>query len=209
MSSPSMSIASRPGRRVGVAMPIRQRGVILVSVMAMLFITLMVASALVNHFVVDESAAIEQDLAALRVRWAQTGQLDYLLSRVMADGDGLLGFASQSAIRSSLEAYALEPPGLVYTDVVGGGSYTLTPNVTVTDLGINGQMRISLGIEDPGNAVPTVIGLHTRVADLVSDVCIGDIAVASRTAADTCVSVFGAIGFNGISTVLALWTQAP
>ncbi|MCB1736572.1 MAG: hypothetical protein KDI42_00450 [Gammaproteobacteria bacterium] len=199
MSLPSMSIVSKR----------RQRGVILVTVMAMLFVTLLIASALVNHFVVDESAAIERDLAELRVRWAQIGNLDYVLSRAMADGEGLFGFASQNALQASLEGYLGEVPSLTYTDVAGGGSYSLTSNAQVWDLGVNGRMRIELGITDPGAAVPAAIGLNTRVPSLFTDVCIGDMAVAARSAIDTCVSVFGLLGNNGIPTVVALWTQTP
>lgn len=207
MSWPFMSTASERRRRFCRPPPSRQRGVVLVAIMAVLFVTLMIASSLINHFVVKESEAIERNLVGVQAYWAQVGQLDYTLSRAMHDGQGL----NPGSVADLLGLVnGVFPETLVFAyDTPDGGSYDLQPDGSATNLAEDGQMEIRIGIVDPGGAIPALSGIENSLPILIADVCIGDLDVSVRTATGGCVSGFGSSGDYGLPTVLAMRMQTP
>ena len=66
---------------------LRQRGVVLVTVMVVMFLSMLFAVTLGNHFAVQEARDIEQLLATLRASWALSGHVDYVLSRASKEHD--------------------------------------------------------------------------------------------------------------------------
>ncbi|MCP5142036.1 MAG: hypothetical protein H6980_06775 [Gammaproteobacteria bacterium] len=186
----------------------RQRGVVLVSIMAVMFVTLLIASSLINHFLVNESVAIERNLIEVRAYWAQIGQFDYLLSRVMEAGKGVK--PGELADLTDLVIQKAENPLPLSYVTPDGVSFKLQMETTVTDLGDGGRMTIEVHITAPtGDEIPALSGIENSLPTLTATVCVGDRPVANRTASDSCVDNLNVLGNYGLPTVLAMRMQAP
>ena len=59
----------------------RQSGSVIIFVLITTFVVLLIASALINHFMVAEARAVADSLARVRVYWAMAGQADFVQSR--------------------------------------------------------------------------------------------------------------------------------
>ena len=192
MYSASASTVTRPHAR--------QRGVVLLSVVVVMFATLLVATTLVTHYGVAEADAVEQSLAEVRAYWALRGQLDYVLSRARQQGDNLNFLTNLvggvEGLLGSLETIEYEP----------GYRFSPVAELPPADLG-NNNLRITLSLEEEAEPIPVLRGLHGRLSPLVAEVCIG-----SNATTDTHV-VGAACGTNtsnnGISRITALYWREP
>ena len=68
--------------------PKHQRGAIMLTIMMVMFVSMLMASTLINHFAVTEAREVEQLLAQVRADWAMRGHLNYILSRSWDESDG-------------------------------------------------------------------------------------------------------------------------
>lgn len=62
-------------------LPRKQRGNILISIMVIMFTSLLIVGTLIDEYIVTEAQTQDEELARLRIHWAIMGQVDYFFSQ--------------------------------------------------------------------------------------------------------------------------------
>ena len=158
----------------------RERGNILISVMVLMLLAMLLASALVEHFAVTEARDVEESLARVRSYWALSGMTDHALSR--ARGAGNLP-ETDSAKLPAINNYFDELDGDAGDD---DNSYTFTylPNHWLTVQGVaalhpdnpddgttdDGRLILTLTLTAAGT-LDHLTTLNNRVRSLTVNLC--------------------------------------
>ncbi len=189
-----------------VGNPKQQQGVILLSVVVVMFATMLLASALVNHYSVTEAQAIERSLAEVRAHWSQIGHFDYGLSRARYEGEQSTGFANHIAKSTALLGYLNEPSVRFfdYSDLLTG-TYQIEVQAAVIDKG-EGKMEVRLTQVSAAGVIPALIDIEKQKTVLVANVCMGSDLVGVRTPTGGCGL---GTGNNGISSVTSMVFEQP
>ncbi|MBF0382718.1 MAG: hypothetical protein HQL69_16980 [Magnetococcales bacterium] len=154
-----------------------ETGSVLITVMITVFVTMLLAASIVNHFAVSEAREIENGLAKVRAYWAMSGVGDYTLSRARSEGlDGL----DDSGMVVNLNSYVeeLDPAEsdqvyrFTYSDITAEYWLDIQGLVAEKNAGDNtGRTILTMQINDTGS-VPAVSGLGSQVPSLIIDACV-------------------------------------
>ena len=69
----------------------KEQGNIIITIMIVMFLSMLAASGLISHNAVTEARAIEQSLVKVRAYWAMMGHVNYILSRARTKGSDGVG----------------------------------------------------------------------------------------------------------------------
>lgn len=156
----------------------RSRGSVVLTVTAVGLFAMLLASQLVNHYVVSEARAVEESLAKVRVYWAAMGHVNYALSRAWREGlcDGTCNDDDDRAadIRRFLDELYNKGGQRNWDYTEYGGGYVLSFTHTVADniFPNDGYLLLIIDFIDQGD-IPSIEGLSDRVRNLAVEVCFG------------------------------------
>lgn len=176
----------------------RQRGMVLVTVMMVMMASMLLGSALINHFAVQEAQAIEQNLAHVRATWAMMGHVNYALSRAwnmhdtlcstgnLCDGPGdppddddAPRLSAIAALFLELQTQAGGTRRWTYSEYLGN-TYFFEVGAVVTDRNpavVDGRFLVQMKVAKVGEFGVTQVGAFEaltglNVPDLWVEVCL-------------------------------------
>ena len=208
-----------------------QRGIVMITVMIVMAVTMSIVAVLVDQFAVAEVRAVEQTLVRARANWSLYGHLNYALSRAWAltdgdtsvfpDDDGFCDYAMGTETCVNNDADLVTAYNKIFAEmgIVDWPypNYTLRTSVPVaSDIAPNndGKIRIQLSLQKNGDLYDfSGNGLEiTRmeIPDMYVDLCVlsGATTAPNLTVADT-VCTTGSGGDSGFSLVEGLYRNAP
>lgn len=208
-----------------------QRGIVLLTVMLVMAITMSIVAVLVDQFAVAEIVAVEQALVRVRANLALYGHLNYGMSRAWSetdpdrtDGPDAIGFCDSAttneACASDADLVAAYNNIFAEMGIVDWPypNYTLRTSAPVaSDIAPNNdqKIRIQLSLVKNGNLYDhsgnNLDITRMEIPDMYVDLCVLSEATTAPalTVADTvCTFGSGGIGDSGFSLVEGLYRSA-
>lgn len=187
-----------------------QTGVVLLGVMVVIFASMMLVGILVDEYLGVEARAVDQSLASTRARWALSGHVDYVLSRARAYG-GDPGYADDAVLVTALNSFDQGIPADVYDyDTVGADVYQFQVGFLAKDQDsppLDGWVSLEFDLLEVADEVPLLRGISNRQPGVTVVVCIGTLAVRSRTSSAACLDGTADPGDPGVATVMSYESQ--
>jgi hypothetical protein len=211
---------------------IGQRGIVMITVMIVMAITMSIVAVLVDQFAVAEVRAVEQTLVRARANWSFYGHLNYALSRAWSltdpdttDGADTIGFCDSATTNETCasDADLVTAFNNIFAEMGAVDwpypNYTLRTSVPIaTDIAPNndGKIRIQIGLQKNGNVYDfsgnSLEITRMDIPDMYVELCVLSEAIAAPTLTllqTTCTFGSGNIGDSGFSLIDGLFRNTP